>query len=107
MIQERVFAIATDAPRSSPRGSRPGDAVSRQLGALIAEGYEDVAVKWSATGIAIEARCADSFIRRVLWGGCALRSEVTICNGQGVKRSFDEDGMTLVSEEIVDDSDDR
>ena len=73
MIQERVFAIATDAPRSSPRGSRPGDAVSRQLGALIAEGYEDVAVKWSATGIAIEARCADSFIRRVLWG--AVRSE--------------------------------
>lgn len=83
-------------------------AVARaQLSTMAAEGYGDIDVRWNADVLAIEARGEEGLVRRVFNCAGACVMEKIDRGGIGVQRTFDSDGITLLSEAIFDDDGDR
>lgn len=81
--------------------------VRDQLGMMTAQGYADIDVRWNASVLSIDARGQDGWVRRVFncTGACVM--EKIDQRGIGIERYYDADGITLLSEVIFDQGEDR
>ena len=84
-----------------------GQLVSDQLSALTASGYGGVNVRWNSDMLLIDARSDDGYVCRVFnCSGICVMEEIGR-RGIGVSRKFEEDGLTVISEEIFEETADR
>lgn len=92
------------SPRKALAIRRPtanlGQVVREQFGSMTTAGYGEVDVCWSADALVIEGKGDRGHVRRKfnLSGICV--AEQIEQRGISVKRVFADDGITLVSEEI-------
>lgn len=78
------------------------DLVQRQLQEITADGFGDIDVRWNSIALSIEARSDEGSLRRVFnCAGACVMEKIDRC-GAGVERVYDADGITLLSEEIID-----
>lgn len=81
--------------------------VHDQLRSMTADGFADIDVRWNASVLSIEARGEEGSVRRVFNGAGACVMEKIDQRGIGIERYFDADGITLLSEAILDHEPDR
>ncbi|MDI3338585.1 hypothetical protein QKW60_19410 [Defluviimonas aestuarii] len=84
-----------------------GQLVRDQLSALTASGYAQVDVRWNSDMLLIDAKSDDGYVCRVFNADGACVMEQIDRRGIGVERHFEEDGITVISEEIFGESEDR
>lgn len=95
-----IKALPDQAIRVERPNARLGQIVRDQLASMTETGYCDIDVRWNSDVLIIEARSDDGRIRRMFnCAGICLMERID-CAGFGVKRYFDDDGLTLISEEI-------
>ncbi len=78
-----------------------------QLRTMTAQGFADIDIRWNASVLSIEARGQESSLRRVFNCAGACVMEKVDRRGIAVERYFDADGITLLSEAIFDQDEDR
>jgi hypothetical protein len=81
--------------------------VRDQLRTMTSQGFADIDVRWNASVLSIEARGHESSVRRVFNCAGACVMEKVDRRGIAVERYFDADGITLLSEAIFDQDEDR
>ncbi|MEI2805965.1 hypothetical protein [Albidovulum sp.] len=81
--------------------------VRDQLRTMTAQGFAEIDIRWNASVLSIEARGEDSSVRRVFNCAGACVMEKVDQRGIAVERCFDADGITLLSEAIFDQDEDR
>lgn len=81
--------------------------VKDQLRSMTANGFGDIDIRWNASVLSIEARGDDGTVRRVFNCAGACVMEKIDHGGCGIERYWDADGITLLSEAIFDQIDDR
>ncbi|MGB3176742.1 MAG: hypothetical protein WBH14_07820 [Albidovulum sp.] len=84
-----------------------GPVVQRHIQALRLEGYEEIDVRWNSVALCIEAKNGDNIVRLECDPTGRTRSERVVGPGVVIKRTFAADGLTAVSEEIIDILEDR
>lgn len=106
----QVMNLAPEQPAISWQthvSDRLSRLVREQIRDLSADGFADFDVAWDGVGLSFAARSEDGFVRREFNGAGRLEFEKVFDKGVGVERSFDLDGITLISEKIFVTSDDR
>lgn len=83
------------------------EVVKDQLRTMTSEGFGDIDVRWNASVLAIEGRGQSGMVRRVFNCAGACVTERIDRGGYGVERCFDADGITLLSEAIFEEVEDR
>lgn len=78
-----------------------------QLMTMTAEGFGDIDIRWNASVLAIEGRGPGGLVRRVFNCAGACVTERIDRGGHGVERFYDADGITLISEAILEVEEDR
>ncbi len=102
-----ISQARADRVRVVRAGIDLGQLVRDQLNAMMADGHEEVEVRWNCDMLMVEARSADLYVCRAFDSTGACMMEKFDQGGTGVERYFDVDGITLVSEVIIDKSEDR
>ncbi len=81
--------------------------VRDQLRTMTAQGFADIDVRWNASVLSIEGRGQEGRVRRVFNCAGACVMEKIDRQGIGIERYYDADGITLLSEAIFDQDEDR
>lgn len=77
-----------------------GQVVREQLSSMTAAGFSEVDVRWSSDMLLIEAKGDNGNVqRRFNRAGICIMESIDH-EGIGVKRRYDNDGITVISEEI-------
>ncbi|MCB2129951.1 MAG: hypothetical protein KDE03_12955 [Rhodobacteraceae bacterium] len=84
-----------------------GLVVQQQIRILSAEEFTDFDVRWNRSSLSIEARSDTMIVRRDFDATGTLECERIVDGTVGIKRIFDCDGFTPISEEMFDIYEDR